>query len=341
MNILLLIISTIGFLFFAIKIKKTKYLKNFSGDNHQKFTTNKNIPLTGGFFIIIVFLSVLFEKNNFFLISIILVFSLGLLSDLNRIISPNKRLLIQVMIVFFLIIFTKLGINSTRIILLDQFLGNKFINIFFVSLCVLILINGTNFIDGLNGLSLGYYLMVTIALLNNNFEYSNFLQENELFYISFYLFIFLIFNQSNLFFIGDSGAYSLGLIFSFLLINIYEENPNISPFYIILLVWYPCFELLFSVLRKFNIKFSPARPDIRHLHQLIYNLIKNKFSFSKLKSNNISTIIILLFNSLSIFLGSIDIYNTQNQIILIIVNIIFYTAVYKQLFNYKNKKIKI
>ena len=341
MNILLLIISTIGFLFFAIKIKKTKYLKNFSGDDHQKFTTNKNIPLTGGFFIIIVFLSVLFEKNNFFLISIILVFSLGLLSDLNRIISPNKRLLIQVMIVFFLIIFTKLGINSTRIIILDQFLGNKFINIFFVSLCVLILINGTNFIDGLNGLSLGYYLMVTIALLNNNFEYSNFLQENELFYISFYLFIFLIFNQSNLFFIGDSGAYSLGLIFSFLLINIYEENPNISPFYIILLVWYPCFELLFSVLRKFNINFSPVRPDIRHLHQLIYNLIKNKFSFSKLKSNNISTIIILLFNSLSIFLGSIDIYNTQNQIILIIVNIIFYTAVYKQLFNYMNKKIKI
>jgi len=341
MNILLLIISTIGFLFFAIKIKKTKYLKNFSGDDHQKFTTNKNIPLTGGFFIIIVFLSVLFEKNNFFLISIILVFSLGLLSDLNRIISPNKRLLIQVMIVFFLIIFTKLGINSTRIIILDQFLGNKFINIFFVSLCVLILINGTNFIDGLNGLSLGYYLMVTIALLNNNFEYSNFLQENELFYISFYLFIFLIFNQSNLFFIGDSGAYSLGLIFSFLLINIYEENPNISPFYIILLVWYPCFELLFSVLRKFNINFSPVRPDIRHLHQLIYNLIKNKFSFSKLKSNNISTIIILLFNSLSIFLGSIDIYNTQNQIILITVNIIFYTAVYKQLFNYMNKKIKI
>jgi len=341
MNILLLIISTITFLFFAIKIKKTKYLKNFSGEKHQKFTTSKNIPLTGGFFIIIVFLSVLFEKNNFFLISIILIFSLGLLSDLNRIISPNKRLFAQVMIVFFLIIFTKLGINSTRIIILDQFLGNKIVNIFFVSFCVLILINGTNFIDGLNGLSIGYYLMVTVALLNNNFEYSNFLQENELLYISFYLFIFLILNQSNLFFIGDSGAYSLGLIFSFLLINIYKENPNISPFYIILLVWYPCFELLFSILRKFNINFSPTRPDISHLHQLIYNLIKNEFSFSKLKSNNISSIIILLFNSLSIFLGTIDIYNSQNQIILIIVNIIFYIAIYKQLFNYKNKKLKI
>ena len=66
MNILLLIISTLLFLFVAIKIKKTKYLKNFSGDDHQKFTTNKDIPLTGGFFIVIVFLSILFKKDIFF-----------------------------------------------------------------------------------------------------------------------------------------------------------------------------------------------------------------------------------------------------------------------------------
>ena len=337
MNILLLIISTILLLLISIKIKKTKYLKNYSGDDHQKFTTNKNIPLTGGFFIIIVFLLVLFEENNFFLISIILIFSLGFFSDLNKIISPNKRLLLQVIIVLFLIIFTNLEINSTRVIILDKFLENNIFNVFFVSFCVLVLINGTNFIDGLNGLSLGYYFIVTIALLNNNFYYSNLLQGNELLYLSCYLFIFLILNQSNLFFIGDSGSYSLGLIFSFLLINIYTVNSNISPFYIILLVWYPCFELLFSILRKFNINFSPAKPDIRHLHQLIYNLIKNKYNFSKLKSNNISSILILLFNSFSIFLGSVDISNSQNQIILIIINILFYTAAYRQLVNYKNK----
>ena len=337
MNILLFIISTILLLLVSIKIKQTKYLKNYSGNDHQKFTTNKNIPLTGGFFIIIVSLLVLFEENNFFLISIILIFSLGLFSDINKIISPNKRLLLQVMIVLFLIIFTNMEINSTRVIILDKILENNIFNVFFVSFCVLVLINGTNFIDGLNGLSLGYYFIVTIALLNNNFYYSNLLQGNELLYLSCYLFIFLILNQSNLFFIGDSGSYSLGMIFSFLLINIYTVNSNISPFYIILLVWYPCFELLFSILRKFNINFSPAKPDIRHLHQLIYNLIKNKYNFSKLKSNNISSILILLFNSFSIILGSVDIYSSQNQIILIIMNILFYTAAYKQLADYKNK----
>ena len=195
MNILLLIISTISLLLISIKIKKTKYLKNYSGDDHQKFTTNKNIPLIGGFFIIIVFLLVLFEENNFFLISIILIFSLGLFSDLNKIISPNKRLLLQVIIVLFLIIFTNLEINSTRVIILDKFLENNIFNVFFVSFCVLVLINGTNFIDGLNGLSLGYYFIVTIALLNNNFYYSNLLQGNEFLYLSCYLFVFLILSR--------------------------------------------------------------------------------------------------------------------------------------------------
>jgi len=341
MNILLLIISTILVLLISIKIKKKKYLKNYSGNTNKKFTSNENIPLIGGFFIIIIFLIVLFEENIFFLISIILTFSLGLFSDLNKIISPNKRLLSQVIIVLFLIIFTNLEINSTRVIILDRFLENNIFNIFFVCFCVLVLINGTNFIDGLNGLSLGYYFIVTVALLNNNFYYSNLLQGNELLYLLCYLFIFLIFNLFNLFFIGDSGSYSLGLIFSFLLINFYTVNSNISPFYIILLIWYPCFELLFSIVRKFYINFSPAKPDVGHLHQLIYNLIKNKFNFSKLKSNNISSILILLFNSFSIFLGSIDIYNTQNQIILIIMNVLFYTIIYKQLINYNDKsKIK-
>ena len=66
MNILLIIISTILLLLISIKIKKTKYLKNYSGNDHQKFTTNENIPLTGGFFIVIVFLLVLFKENIFF-----------------------------------------------------------------------------------------------------------------------------------------------------------------------------------------------------------------------------------------------------------------------------------
>tara|TARA_B100000767_G_C19639981_1_gene482114 strand:+ start:68 stop:871 length:804 start_codon:yes stop_codon:yes gene_type:complete len=265
------------------------------------------------------------------------MFNLGLLSDLKKIISAKKRMLFQWMIVLFSVFYLKLEISSTKIFILDQLLNNEIINIIFVSFCIMILVNGTNFIDGLNGLSLGYYLMIVIALLNNDILISNFLSSNQLIYLSIFLFILLVFNYLNLFFIGDNGAYILGLTMSFLLINIYKENSDISPFYIALLLWYPCFELLFSIIRKFNLKFSPTKPDTYHLHQLTYYLIKNKFHLKKFKSNNISSLLILLFNSIPIYLGSINIYNNQNQILLIIFNILFYMTVYNLLLKYKNK----
>ena len=53
------------------------------------------------------------------------------------------------------------------------------------------------------------------------------------------LVILFLFNMFNKMFIGDSGSYVLGFIY-YLLIEVYITNQNLF-FYIILLVWYPCF----------------------------------------------------------------------------------------------------
>ena len=249
----------------------------------------------------------------------------------------QKRFLLQIIVVFFFSYFLKLEIASTRIFIFDDFLKFEIFNIIFVSFCIMILVNGSNFIDGLNGLVLGYYLLVLAALLQSDSQILGFLKSDDLVYFSTFLLIFLIFNFFNLFFLGDNGAYLLGFIISFILIEAYKENPQISPYYIILLLWYPCFELLFSIIRKFNLNYSPIRPDINHFHQLIYYLIKNKFNFNILKSNNISSILILLYNMVPIFLGSQNIYNTQLQVILIISNILFYVVIYNLLIKYRNK----
>ena len=39
-------------------------------------------------------------------------------------------------------------------------------------------------------------------------------------------------------------------------------------------LWYPCFENLFSIIRKFNFKKSPISPDNKHLHQLLFIFLK-------------------------------------------------------------------
>ena len=65
------------------------------------------------------------------------------------------------------------------------------------------------------------------------------------------LIILAIFNYKNYLFLGDNGSYLLGFFYSIVLIDFYNFNQSISPFFIILLLWYPSFEILFSILRKF------------------------------------------------------------------------------------------
>ena len=84
------------------------------------------------------------------------------------------------------------------------------------------------------------------------------------------------YNFFNKIFIGDSGSYILGFIFSIFLINFYNDNQQMSSFYIILLLWYPAFETLFSMIRKNILKRSPMKPDTNHLHQLIFYYVKKK-----------------------------------------------------------------
>ena len=83
-------------------------------------------------------------------------------------------------------------------------------------------------------------------------------------------------NFSNQLFLGDSGSYSLSFVTGVTLINIYNLNQQITPYFIILLLWYPCFENLFSIFRKIISKKNPLKPDNGHLHYHLYSfLLKN------------------------------------------------------------------
>ena len=67
--------------------------------------------------------------------------------------------------------------------------------------------------------------------------------------------LLLFLNFLNKLFLGDNGAYMISFFIGFYLITIYNQNyQNITPYFVILLLWYPCFENLFSILRKIYYK---------------------------------------------------------------------------------------
>jgi len=216
---------------------KNNYLLSETGDSHQKFSSNTKIPLTGGIFI---YLSLFFFFNYLdFLLYVFstLILLLGFISDLKLINSANRRLLIQILIVLSYILLSNLEITETKIYFLDIFLSIKYLNNLFVVFCILILINGSNFFDGLNTLNIGYFLFVTLIInyliLNNIIFVSDYYNYKNLTLIL--LFTYLL-NFKNKLFLGDSGSYLLGFFFSIILINLYNTNKYISPFFIVLLV---------------------------------------------------------------------------------------------------------
>ena len=100
----------------------------------------------------------------------------------------------------------------------------------------MILINGSNFIDGLNGLVLGYFSLVILIIFKLDLIYSVGFLEEKLFYFVLIIFFILILNLLNKLFLGDSGAYSFSFLIGFILIQIYNNNQIIS----LTLLYYYC-----------------------------------------------------------------------------------------------------
>ena len=337
MNTTYIFLTPILILSINFLLNKKNLLQSLTGDSHQKFVEKKNIPLSGG--IIIIFLS-FFVVNlsfEFFYLIFFSIFLIGFLSDIDYLESAKKRFLLQILIIFLFTAYYDLSISNIRVFFIDYFLEYKFFSYIFVTFCLLIVVNGSNFIDGLNGLVLGYYTILLVLVLNLGLVENILNLESILINYLVILAYLLVFNYINKLYLGDSGSYFLGLASGILLITIYNSIENISPFFIVLLLWYPCFENLFSIIRKYKFNSSPLEADNKHFHQLLFNYLKKKLKYSNLFTNNLSSLLINLFNLLIFFIASQDIFNSRLQISLIFLCVSIYGFLYFKFFIFRFK----
>ena len=263
-----------------------------------------------------------------FLFYLTIFFVIGILADLNLIKSPIYRFMIQSLFLLILIFDLGLYVNDIRIDFLNNILSNKYFNAFFIFLCFSILLNGTNFIDGNNGLSLGYFLIISIIIYRLIEDQKIFYETKILLPFIFIILILLFFNFLNKLYIGDNGVYLLVIFYGYLLIDIYSKNSNISPYFIVNLLWYPAFETLFSILRKIKYNYSPMSPDTRHLHHLIFNYYVKKFNFSNKFSNSLTGLSINIYNFFILIYGSFYLQETKFQVLCIFISVIIYVFLY-------------
>ena len=297
--------------------------------NHKSFINgHKTVPLSGGliFFLILIFF--LPENYKHLNILIFFIFLTGLLSDLNILHSPIFRIIFQIIIIILYLLLFNNFVTSIRINFFDALLNIFFVKLFFTLFCILVLINGTNFIDGVNTLVIGYFILVFSNILYlsnlNNFDLDILLVSTCLISLS----VIYIFNFFGKMFLGDGGSYLISFVAGVILIKFSNDNYLVSPYYIMALLWYPAYENLFSIIRKKILKKSPSTPDNEHLHQLIFLYLNKSFNIDKNLSNLLSGILICLYHLLYFFIIFDSYFYTVTLVYCVFFNVLFYNLLY-------------
>lgn len=131
-------------------------------------------------------------------------------------------------------------------------------------------INAYNFMDGINGITGGYSLVVmgSFWYINN---YSVWFIDNNLIYavaLSLLVFNFFNFRRTAKCFAGDIGAVSIAFIILFLLGKLIVETGNIT--YIIILLVYGVDSIL-TILHRLILKENIFDAHRKHLYQILSN----------------------------------------------------------------------
>ena len=274
--------------------------------------------LIGGHFIFIsysVFLlfSFDYDLNHKFVFFFIFscIFLIGILDDLKDL-KPIVKLALIIIIYLVLIHFDNdYLLEKIYLETFDKNLNFGIYSYLLSILCVLLLINAINLIDGINGLAMMIFIIIYLYLyyfLNVAFN---------IFIFIFYLFIFFNIYKGK-YFLGNSGSLIIGALIAFSTIKAYNlsfiRNNSAEDIFILFLI--PGIDMLRLFVKRIINKKNPFKADNLHLH----HLLSDSFSLEKVLFFYFSLIVSSSYAAFNDYLPEI-------VIILIIVIIYFLTLI--------------
>jgi UDP-N-acetylmuramyl pentapeptide phosphotransferase/UDP-N-acetylglucosamine-1-phosphate transferase len=257
----------------------------------QRIHLNETPRLGGLVFILSLASFVMYTSNEesiqlfkLILICLIPIIVIGLKEDLFHNVEPAIRLLSLLFVGWLfraqytgpLPVLT--GIPFIKKLILLQ--GS--ISIFYI-LGMTAIANGMNLIDGVNGLCGAVALSILSALLFLSYKTADIAMLFLIFSLILLIIPFMLMNYPyGLIFLGDLGAYSLGLIGSMLTIIFFGRHPEISPWGAVLILIYPATEVTFSLLRRIVKGVSIYHADTAHLHLKLFHFFMPQPQFKKI-----------------------------------------------------------
>lgn len=282
----------IGFLFIFFN-KQILKLVNISDhpDNNRKLHNKISYPV-GGILIFLIFILFAIDLSTFknfnvsnsisltgreFLVLIFgsfLIFFIGVLDDKYNL-DPNKKLFIFFLLYLsFLLLDKNLIIYEIFFVDFKKYVELKEFSIFFTILCCLLFLNALNMFDGINYQVATYSLIIfSIFLIKGVFVTLSIL-------VIIGLLFFLYLNCKKNIFLGNSGAFLLSYLISYILIRTYNTKSHIFAVEeIFAIMFLPGAELIrLFFLRIVNGR-NPFKPDRNHIHHLLLKYTSSFNSF--------------------------------------------------------------
>ena len=261
-------------------------LKHLFDEPDERTVHTKNIATLGGVAIfagitisLLLFINAVdFPEIKYIVAAIIVMFFIGIKDDI-LVIAPLTKLFGQVFAALIITSFTDIKITN-----LHYFFGitniPEFVSIPLTVFVIIVIINGFNLIDGVDGLSASITIITSLSLgvwfyLTGHYQLvivSAVIIGALLAFLRFNLFA-----SKEKIFMGDTGSLILGLLSSVLIIKFNEINTVHSFKYTIwgapatsfAIFIIPLFDTIRVMFIRFMQKKSMFRPDKQHIHHLL------------------------------------------------------------------------
>ena len=301
-----------------------------------------DIPSLGG---IVICFSCIFslilwsniQEMKFILISLLIIFIIGILDDLLSL-SPYKKVIGQIIAILIIIYLKDLRIESMHGTLGIYNLPH-FVSTLFTVFVFIVITNGFNLIDGIDALapSIGLISSIGFGLISFMMGFHAFSVIS--FILSGALIAFLKYNiHPAKIFMGDTGSLVVGMILSILAVQTISNGlifrgtvfNDKGPLIAIALLSLPLFDSLRVFLNRIYYRRNPLFPAKDHIHHALLALGL---------SHNVTVFILCLISCISI-VASLLLLKLNLNISIFILALINYSFMFIVFFMLKKKKIE-
>ncbi|AUC85229.1 UDP-GlcNAc--UDP-phosphate GlcNAc-1-phosphate transferase [Polaribacter sp. ALD11] len=308
--LLILIVASYIYLKLAIKFKII--------DKPNERSSHTKITVRGGGIIFPIAILLFFFFNDYqYLYFVLGVFIISIVSFLDDMYTLSSKIRFPFQVIAVCLILYEVGLPFSPIYL---FAISLIIGVFFV--------NMFNFMDGINGIT-GFYSLAVISglyFINLNEQ----IVSSELIiyvFISILIFGFYNFRKKAIFFAGDIGSISIGMLIFF--IGLYLTIQLSSPLIVLLVIVYGADSANTLLYRKFFTKESIFEAHRHHIYQKLVDVKK----ISHLKVAVLYAVIQLIVNLIIYKTYRLDL---QIQLLVLVVLVSIFITGYIYLF----KKLK-